>query len=588
MTDYFPRNPIYSAIRSLFAVIDWVVYFLMSILYEIFFAVAGVDFLSGDVIRSIYSRVQIILGVFMIFKLAVSILQGLVSPDVILDKKRGMGTIVSRIITSLLMLALIAPMNISASNEWERQVNNNGLLFGTLFSLQNRILANNTIGRLIVGNNISEEFTSSKSLSETGRVFSTTVLKTFVGINTSPDSKEPVCSNINSGISNIINSSKSSAGDILGIVNIGCSQAGSGSKSLFTSVISDFIGNEHYAIYYFLGASTIAGVIIDVILIGYSIDVAIRVFKLAILRLIAPIPIIGHMSISAKEGKGEDAFSRWTQTLISTYIDLFIRLAVIYFGLFFVQLALNSKLGITNYNTSNVMVNVFATLFIIIGLMLFIKQAPKYIKGALGIKDGGAGVGMTVLGTVAGHLQAGGTIFGGSGHQGFTKRLEAFRGFASTVNEEVAEKSFGDKSKGHGQAYNFRKDSIKKIQEDYDRDLRQEYYKRGLDLSDNTQYKKRLFENQKAVDAHTLKADLKANVTDYGIARRTTPPVTGRGVAVRFNDNTQQQASTSPPPAQQQTQQQTSVQQNSQQQQNTQQQQQQNTQQGNPPTGPTP
>lgn len=579
MTDYFPRNPIYSAIRSLFAVIDQVVYFLMSILYEIFFAVAGVDFLSGDVIRSIYSRVQIILGVFMIFKLAVSILQGLVSPDVILDKKRGMGTIVSRIITSLLMLALIAPMNISASNEWERQVNNNGLLFGTLFSLQNRILANNTIGRLIVGNNISEEFTSSKSLSETGRVFSTTVLKTFVGINTSPNSKEPVCSNINPGIFNIIKSSKSSAGDILGIVNIGCSQAGSGSKSLFASVISDFIGNEHYAVYYFLGASTIAGVIIDVILIGYSIDVAIRVFKLAILRLIAPVPIIGHMSISAKEGKGEDAFSRWTQTLISTYIDLFIRLAVIYFGLFFVQLALNSKLGITNYNSSNVMINVFATLFIIIGLMLFIKQAPKYIKGALGIKDGGAGVGMTVLGTVAGQLQAGGTIFGKSGDK-LSERISDFRGFASTVNEEVAEKSFGDKSKGHGQAYNFRKDSIKKLQEDYDRDLRQEYYKRGLDLSGNTPYKKRLFENQKAEGAHTQKADLKANISDY--TRNvipSTPPVAGRGVAVRFNDNTQQQAPTSPPPTQQ-TQQQTSVQQNSQQQQNT--------QQGNPPTGPTP
>lgn len=579
MTDYFPRNPIYSAIRSLFAVIDQVVYFLMSILYEIFFAVAGVDFLSGDVIRSIYSRVQIILGVFMIFKLAVSILQGLVSPDVILDKKRGMGTIVSRIITSLLMLALIAPMNISASNEWERQVNNNGLLFGTLFSLQNRILANNTIGRLIVGNNISEEFTSSKSLSETGRVFSTTVLKTFVGINTSPNSKEPVCSNINPGISNIIKSSKSSAGDILGIVNIGCSQAGSGSKSLFASVISDFIGNEHYAVYYFLGASTIAGVIIDVILIGYSIDVAIRVFKLAILRLIAPVPIIGHMSISAKEGKGEDAFSRWTQTLISTYIDLFIRLAVIYFGLFFVQLALNSKLGITNYNSSNVMINVFATLFIIIGLMLFIKQAPKYIKGALGIKDGGAGVGMTVLGTVAGQLQAGGTIFGKSGAK-LSERISDFRGFASTVNEEVAEKSFGDKSKGHGQAYNFRKDSIKKLQEDYDRDLRQEYYKRGLDISGGGGYKKRLFENQKAEGAHIQKTDLKANINDYDAARRTTPPVTGRGVAVRFNDNNHQQAPTSPPPTQQ-----TSVQQNSQQQQNAQQQQQQNNQQGNPPTG---
>jgi len=284
------------------------------------------------------------------------------------------------------------------------------------------------------------------------------------------------------------------------------------------------------------------------------------------------------MSISAKEGKGEDAFSRWTQTLISTYIDLFIRLAVIYFGLFFVQLALNSKLGITNYNTSNVMVNVFATLFIIIGLMLFIKQAPKYIKGALGIKDGGAGVGMTVLGTVAGHLQAGGTVFSG---KNIRERISDFRNFASTVNEEVAEKSFGDKSKGHGQAYNFRKDSIKKLQEDYDRDLRQEYYRRGLDFSgeDNSNYTKHLFENTKAEKAKRAAGTLENNKNRYSSSVSTIPTIAGRGVAVRFNDNTQQQVPTSPPPTQQ-TRQQTSVQQNSQQQQNN--------QQGNPPTGPTP
>ena len=39
-----------------------------------------------------------------------------------------------------------------------------------------------------------------------------------------------------------------------------------------------------------------------------------------------------------KEGKGADAFSLWTQSLISTYIELFIRLAVIYFVLFISKL----------------------------------------------------------------------------------------------------------------------------------------------------------------------------------------------------------------------------------------------------------
>ena len=36
-------------------------------------------------------------------------------------------------------------------NEYEIQINNNGLLFGTIYSLQRRILSNNTIGRLVLG-----------------------------------------------------------------------------------------------------------------------------------------------------------------------------------------------------------------------------------------------------------------------------------------------------------------------------------------------------------------------------------------------------------------------------------------------------
>lgn len=451
MTDWFPRNPAITVFRMLFAMVDGIVYWLMTGLYEIFFAIAGVDFLGGEIVKSIYSRVQLILGVFMIFKLSVSILQGLVSPDTVLDKKRGMGTIVTRIITSLLMLALITPMNIpSPSNEWEKQVNDNGLLFGTLFSFQNRVLANNTIGRLIVGSNVADQVTSSKNLSNTGRLFSNTVLKTFVGINKLPNSSENVCPNINSSILSIYNGTKSTPGEILSLVNIGCDSAESGAKkSLFTKAVQELIGSEQYAFSYFFGISTIAGIIIDVILIGYSVDVAIRVFKLAILRLIAPIPIISHMNISAKESKGDDAFSHWTQTLISTYIDLFIRLAVIYFGLFIVQAVLINGFEITNYNSTGP-INVFATLFIIIGLMLFIKQAPKYIKDALGIKGGGGSIGLSAI--------LGGTAMalGGGGAVGFAQ------GALNAVESTIAANNQG-KSYGLGDAWSKNSDLIAKI-----------------------------------------------------------------------------------------------------------------------------
>ena len=450
MTDWFPRNPATTMFRSFFALLDGIVYTLMSFLYQIFFAIAGVDFLGGDIVRSIYSRVQLILGVFMIFKLAVSILQGIVNPDTVLDKKKGMGSIVTRIIVSLLMLSLIAPINLAnPTNEWEKQVNDNGLLFGTLYSLQTRLLSNNTIGRLIVGSDAADQVTSSENLGATGRLFANTVLKTFIGVNVTKDGGK-VCQNIDSSLLSVMNSKNSEPGEILSLVNVGCDQAANGStnSSLFGGIIQELIGGEQYAFSYFFIVSTIAGIIIDFVLIGYSIDVAIRVFKLAILRLIAPIPIISHMNISAKEGKGEDAFSSWTSSLISTYIDLFIRLAVIYFGLFIVQAILINGINLT-YSTSGA-VNVFATLFIIIGLMLFIRQAPKYIKSVLGIKGSTSSVGLSAL--------LGGTAMalGGGGLSGFA--YGALNGAESSIAAYNQGKSYGI-----GDAWSQNSDLIAKI-----------------------------------------------------------------------------------------------------------------------------
>ena len=181
MTDFMAKNTINDIIRTIFATIDRVVYLLMSILYEIFFAVASFDMLGGDLIRDIYGRVQLILGVFMVFKLAISILQGIVNPDTVYDKKQGMGKIVTRIIVSLIMLVLIAPFDIpNPSNEWEKSVNDNGILFGSLFSLQNRVLANNTIGRIIVGRtDTSSDSTTGNQIYSVGKTFSSTILKTF-------------------------------------------------------------------------------------------------------------------------------------------------------------------------------------------------------------------------------------------------------------------------------------------------------------------------------------------------------------------------------------------------------------------------
>ena len=166
-------------IRTIYRLLDTVVYWLLGLMYQIFFNVASAELFTNETVKNFYGRVQLILGVFMIFKLAVSIVKGIVNPDTFVDKKEGMGNIIYRIMFSLVMLTIIAPINIpNAKNEYEIQLNNNGLLFGTLYSLQNRILSNNTIGRLIIGPGVSEQMTTPDNLSKVGSLFSSTVLNT--------------------------------------------------------------------------------------------------------------------------------------------------------------------------------------------------------------------------------------------------------------------------------------------------------------------------------------------------------------------------------------------------------------------------
>ena len=59
-------------------------------MYQIFFNVACAQLFESETIKNFYGRIQLIIGVFMVFKLAVSILQGIMSPDQFSDPKSGL------------------------------------------------------------------------------------------------------------------------------------------------------------------------------------------------------------------------------------------------------------------------------------------------------------------------------------------------------------------------------------------------------------------------------------------------------------------------------------------------------------------
>lgn len=401
MDDSFTWAPdlIMNAIRRIFSLLDFVAYGLLQLVYRLFFSVASSDIFASDTIMKFYSRIQIILGVFMLFQLALIILKGIVNPDSFTDSKSGIGNLIMRICVALFLLTALVPISIpSPQNEYEIQLNNNGLLFGTLYSLQHRILENNTLGRLILGTNDESESnisvaSQSDSLKKASRIFATTILKGFYRINLVPEenrtdkckkAEDPAiyneCRMCQSGIDDYIDTYKkadASPDIIIGMVNETCTS----DADLLTKFANFVAGTNRYIFTYTPVLSTITAVVFIFIFISFTIDVAVRAIKLAILRLIAPIPIISYMD---PKGSKDSAFNAWVKTLTSTYLDLFVRLAIVYFVLFLIQRIIQD--GIVVGGTG--IIKIFSYIAIFIGMFVFAKQAPKFIRQALGLKDG--------------------------------------------------------------------------------------------------------------------------------------------------------------------------------------------------------
>ena len=186
-SDISPANSVNNFLRSIFSVLDTIAFFLLTFVFQLFFNVSTVDIFSNETILTFYYRIQVILGVFMMFQLAMTIIKGIVDPDSFNDKKTGAASLIRRIAIALIMLVLLVPIRYNnPSNEYEKQLNNNGILFGTLYSLQHRIIQGNVIGKLVLGEEDSDDknyIDNQEALKSESYKFASSVLRVFYRIN---------------------------------------------------------------------------------------------------------------------------------------------------------------------------------------------------------------------------------------------------------------------------------------------------------------------------------------------------------------------------------------------------------------------
>lgn len=393
-------------LRGVLASIDKLVFSLLSWIIEGIFNLSSLA-VNVDFVQSIYKRIYIILAIFMVFKLTFSFLKYLVSPDAMTDKEQGVGKLAARVVTMVVML-IAFPI----------------LVFQPVKGMGNRTILQilqdgvvKTLPRIILGTKIDERKDSSSEINakSNGEQLALSMLKSFYYPSVCPggaaeDKKyENECNSYFQGGTGSVQ---------MEIASEGIWSGGTGiteikSLSDFEESVKEQLAkssDKAYAWNYMWPLTTITGILLIVIMLGISIDVAVRAFKLIILQMMAPIPIMSYIDPKASK---DGAFNAWLKSFVSTYIDLFVKLGTVYLILLLAQALFSDQLfAKTDFKGLSFL---YVRVFLIIGLFQFAKSAPKFIKDALGIKDNGGGFmdSLKTLGAAAG--LAGGAVVGGIG-----------------------------------------------------------------------------------------------------------------------------------------------------------------------------
>ncbi len=383
-------------IRTFFFAIDSVLYNFIVLIYNLIMLVAQTSILSQANIQYFAGRIQMLLAVFMLFKVSFSIITYIVNPDDFSDKSKGFGKLWQNAIISLVLLVLVP------------------YVFNLAYQLQGIILRDNSLMTLLFGEQVEN---NSNFTNEGGQMLAYSVMAPFFSLKTSEVSTSSsngwiiTDSNVdlsacdqglllqdNSGeklnneclnaLSSALSSGdeKNNESDVNVLLNYAYGTIYKNYNMVFrldaAKMTAD--GDRDFVFDYKVLLSTICAVVVLLILITFLLDIALRSIKLAFLQFIAPIPIISYMD--PKGGK-DGIFAKWYKMCFSTYLSLFIRLFALYFGIYLISIII--KTGPTYFLTGETVDNLWIKLLLILGVLMFIKQFPKILE-SLGVKlDGG-------------------------------------------------------------------------------------------------------------------------------------------------------------------------------------------------------
>lgn len=385
---------------------------LVNSAYRIFLALAEADIFKNAEFDIITRNMYEILSIVMLFALAYGILVKIVDPE---NSKSGVDgkKILQKLVMAIVLLALIPS------------------IFSFMFGLQEAILESNVLNSIFTGSSN----VGAQNIQNAGNVMAVNSFKPFftpnVNNDTNPEDARGIIKNHTEYVVTLDNE------ESYGCKYEECTLA---EVDLFAEKTGDFGFYQAFAAninegevdFQWLIALVVGGFLVYA-MISFCFDMALRVCKLAFFEIIAPIAIFCNVI-----PKMEDVFKKWLSNTTKTFISVFTRIIVMNFGVYLISIIVkNVDLGLDN--AGNWFLNLIAKCFLILGIVMFMRQAPKLLSDLFGFGDGDMKLGIKDKLKSSGAFAAGAAI--GAGTTGLVRNT--VHGVQNVRNA----KGFKDKSK---------------------------------------------------------------------------------------------------------------------------------------------
>jgi len=414
------RTAFGNALRIFLATLIKAVYKLFSGAIDLMYDLATFDFNMSGYINDIGEKIFNLLIIFMLFKISISFMTYLVTPDLATDKNKGVQNIIKRILITIILLMSINPI-FTTLKELQGAIIEDDII-ASVFDLSDDVNTITIGEQKVIGVKMNSNCPSDKYIYTTSNGDRMALLLFRPFLQPHPKKDIDATDNIDNNAWNSVFGEDSDKGpsSYCGVNSFTVHAnvkvvLGANEKETSEKIKADIPGPNsaegfmlrkyynlsvdeaptddknngtgtggHY-FYDFNGfIALIAGVVGLLIVISFCFDVVIRSLNLIILQMIAPIPIISYVS---PQGKSSEMLGIWGKKVLSVWASLFIRIIILSVAIMLIDGASNSITNNLGFNNTSLLMD----LFIILGILMFAKKLPKLLEELFpGLKlDGG-------------------------------------------------------------------------------------------------------------------------------------------------------------------------------------------------------